>query len=267
MNHLMERYKTDSLVCSPVTFEQKLRDMIGKQMLESSEGQRDAAVHFAWGHDHDFGTFKLKGKMCTRHIDIMELFEKEIDLKERVKDAHVLDVGCWTGGASLLFAAMGAYRVLAIDEILGYTKCLHYLQTSFGIKNLFTLHTSLFDMILPHRTSFDIVYCAGVLYHLTDPVVGLRIMHNLLRPDGLLLLETVIYRADQGMSLVQYLGPSKTGWNWWFPTVSALKQMLADTGFNNVRRVDKSRGNRVCFVASKSAVVPMMQCGLSRKIT
>lgn len=275
MKQYMVRYKTGSLVdVSAEAFEQELRGMINRPIGRfwdgESNGQRDASVRFAWGHDHDFGTFKLDGKMKTRHIEIPGKFNDYFlgGLPPLIHGADVLDIGCWTGGASLMLAAMGAKSVLAVDEVGAYTKCLSCLKSAFKIDNLFIRNASLFEMnSVVDRRSFDLIYCAGVLYHLSDPIVGLRMIRNMLRPNGKLLLETAIHQTDSGMSLAEYLGPTKTGFNWWFPTVHALTQMLKDMGFDKVRRIDKDKGNRACFYATRSAVdVPIMQAGLSRNI-
>src|SRR5713101_224048 len=35
---------------------------------EQLRRQRDLTIKFTWGHDHDFGSFQLKGRMGRRHL-------------------------------------------------------------------------------------------------------------------------------------------------------------------------------------------------------
>ena len=43
---------------------------------------------FRWGHDHDFGTFQMKGQMGSRHILLLDDFER----LGAVPEGRVLDV-------------------------------------------------------------------------------------------------------------------------------------------------------------------------------
>jgi hypothetical protein len=38
------------------------------------ESQRDSSIKFYWGHNHDFGEFKLEGRMGERHINELANF-------------------------------------------------------------------------------------------------------------------------------------------------------------------------------------------------
>ena len=42
--------------------------------------QRDVSVKFYWGHNHDFGDFKVNGRMGDRHINIMAHFLELFDI-------------------------------------------------------------------------------------------------------------------------------------------------------------------------------------------
>jgi 2-polyprenyl-3-methyl-5-hydroxy-6-metoxy-1,4-benzoquinol methylase len=81
---------------------------------------------------------------------------------------------------------MGAAEVVAIDEVKKYVECLQFLKKSFAIDNLEPRHLSLYDLVDPaFQDRFDLVLFAGVLYHVTDPIVALRITFNCLRDGGM----------------------------------------------------------------------------------
>jgi len=96
--------------------------------------QRDLSVHFHWGHNHDFGTFRLRGRMGDRHIRLISRYAQMGAIPLDLAGASVFDIGCWTGGTSLLFAAMGA-SVYAIEEVRKYAECASYLAYAFGVED------------------------------------------------------------------------------------------------------------------------------------
>src|SRR5207245_11440784 len=111
------------------------RDAAGEGYADPAR-QRDLSVQFEWGHHHDFGTFSMAGLMQDRHIHVLAAFMTLFGIPGRdLTGKSVLDVGCWTGGTSLLLAAMGA-RVVAIEEVAKYAECTGYLRDAFGVAKL-----------------------------------------------------------------------------------------------------------------------------------
>ncbi len=279
---LMRKYQTKELVEeTPDAFRARLSqflEMVDWKMegFSSPEKQRDLSVRFHWGHDHDFGDFSLKGRMGQRHVDILASFIDQFEaLPTDLNGKKVLDVGCWTGGASLLLCALGA-DVISIDEVKKYIEALQYLKKSFGIKNLEPLRMSLFECgdTEQFQDGFDYVLFSGVLYHVTDPILALRTTFNCLKTGGVLLLETAA--ADSRETILTYEGPgvfgagshedlSRSGWNWFIPSPSALSQMMQDVGFVDVRLGTVVDG-RLLAVGRKEADMDIMRSGLSSDI-
>lgn len=278
MRQLLDSYKVDNLVgISPEEFEEELMKMTSindyeMEGLDSLEAQRLQSIEFTWGHTHNFGTFKMQGLMRDRHFTLAERYNRHVDLKALVKGKEVLDVGCWTGGAALMYAAMGAKTVVAIDEVLKYVEALYFLRSSFDIDALFPSHASIYNpaLVEKFRERFDVVSCSGVLYHITDMVVALRILRNVLKPGGVLLLETAGIKSVG--KIARYEGhlqgkwPGNQGWNWWFPSMELVEQMLIDVGFNEIN-LDWHPNNRIQGIALRTLVdKPMMQAGISLSI-
>lgn len=280
---LLRRYQTDRLVnVAPAAFRQRIDDF--QQLRDHAmEGysnpdlQRDLSIQFHWGHDHDFGSFAVPGRMGKRHLWLLSTFMEELRaLPRRLEGKRVLDIGCWTGGTSLLLAAMGA-EVLAIEEVKKYVDALTYLKDAFAIPNLEVRRLSLYECDAPElQDRFDYVLFAGVLYHVTDPVVALRLTFNCLKDGGTLLLETMAsHLADTGNGMLEYWGPTglttpgdteklnRGGWNWFVPTRQAIAQMLADVGFSDVRTTPVAH-ERAFAIATRTRHVDMLRAGLAR---
>jgi len=278
---LMSRYTTEHLVgIAPSEFERRIRGFLALRDHEMEgyadpAAQRDLSIRFTWGHDHDFGSFALPGQMGMRHVSLLAAFVDRFHaIRTDLTGTRVLDVGCWTGGTSLLLAAMGA-EVVAIEEVRKYVDCVAFLRDSFGVANLDVRNLSLYDVASSGDLleSFDVVLFAGVLYHLSDPVLGLRLTYDALREDGRLLLETAAARSAR--DVVRYEGPAATvggsaeeltrsGWNWFVPSPSVVARMLRDVGYEAVW-VRPAAGSRAFGVAKRRGKRDMLRAGLSRR--
>jgi 2-polyprenyl-3-methyl-5-hydroxy-6-metoxy-1,4-benzoquinol methylase len=107
---------------------------------------------------------------------------------------RVLDVGCRDGLFSFEAERLGAAEVIGIDNDLspGATEFLiPYFHSRVRMHEL-----NLYDLTPEHFGHFDVVLCPGVLYHLRHPFWGLKRLKEVLKPDGLLLLETAVWLDD-----------------------------------------------------------------------
>jgi 2-polyprenyl-3-methyl-5-hydroxy-6-metoxy-1,4-benzoquinol methylase len=261
----MRRYRVEELVnVDECAFKAKIEEYLALEDpeiegLADPAGQRDLSVRFHWGHDHDFGSFKLDGVMGSRHVrHLAEFIDGLQAIPRSLEGMRVLDLGCWTGGTSLLLAAMGA-EVVAIDEVRKYTDCLAYLKHAFALDNLEVRHLSLYYLTGAElQDRFDIVLFAGVLYHVTDPIVALRLTFNCLRDGGTCLLETTGFRHRQ--PLISY---ARRRWNWFDLSPAALAQMMSDVGYRQVRLGRVTPEDRLYAVARRETHVDMRRDGLS----
>lgn len=275
------RFRTDGLRnIDAGAFERNLRARIGSIDPESEgyaadevDRQRDLSVKFFWGHDHDFGKFRLDGRMGDRHIRLLADFCKLFPVQPAdFSGARVFDIGCWTGGTTLLLQALGA-AVVAIEEVKKYADTAAFLCQSFGLDNAEVRHTSLYQCNADaYRGQFDIVHFPGVIYHLSDPLLALRILFNSLRPDGTILVESMgidvaePYCRFDGSML--YGGGSaadlsRSGWNWFIPSPLALERMLREAGFEETQSVWHEPAGRVYAYGRKRREVGICKAGLS----
>jgi len=266
LRSLMCKYQIKDLITvDSQAFKKRLDEFLQLQDYEmegfkSPEKQRDLSVKFHWGHNHDFGEFFVEGRMGDRHISLLATFIDGFKVLPKSLDGlKVLDIGCWTGGTSLLLCAMGAH-VVAIEEVKKYVDLLHYLQYAFDLDRLEPKNLSLYECTTPEfQDSFDIILFAGVLYHVTDPVLALRISFNALRNGGICLLETAA--IDSNKPILSY---ERHRWNWFIPSQATLHQMMTDVGYIDVQ-VGKVVNGRVFAVGKRGTHIDMMRGGLSAR--
>lgn len=95
---------------------------------------------------------------------------------------------------------------------------------------------SVYDLT-PHRVGmYDIVFCASVLLHLTDPLRALYGIRRVCREQAIVCtgIDTARYKDDQPRAL--FLG-SALGQAFWLPTMKCLMQMALAAGFARVEPV------------------------------
>jgi SAM-dependent methyltransferase len=238
------------------------------------ERQRDLSIKFCWGHTHDFGDFKLEGRMRDRHIALLANFVQlfPVSLGD-FASKDVLDVGCWTGGTTLLLAALGA-RVHAIEEVRKYAETTAFLARCFGVDDRVHVDAaSLYACDAPaYYERFDVAYFPGVLYHLSDPLVGLRILFNSLKDGGIILVESE--GINHLMPFCQFEGSqihlcgskeelNRGGWNWFLPSPAALARMLREAGFEQVEALWHAETGRVYGYGRRLAHTGICRAGLS----
>jgi SAM-dependent methyltransferase len=273
---LMSRYTVDNLVgVTPAAFKKKIDGLVGKidyemegYTKEELSRQRDLSIKYVWGHNHNFGPWRMQGRMGNRHINLMDNFCRVFPTNPgSFKGKKVLDIGCWTGGTTLLLKALGA-DVVACEEVRKYAQTTEYLLRSFGFQDK-VLQKSLYE--LDFKEEFDIVYFPGVIYHLTDPVLALRILYNACKIGGTILVESAGSKNDAPICHFKGGGaPGKQtdqlnrgGWNWFMPSTACLGQMMWSAGFSDIKT--DWVAPRVYGYGVKKSQVGITRAGLSRR--
>lgn len=132
---------------------------------------------------------------------------------------RVADLGCGIGATTAMLAEMvgPSGSVTGVDANAAQIEQAGALCRSQGFANTTFQHADACATRLP-RASFDLVYCRFLLLHLPEPDNCLREMRELLKPDGILVVEdgdiasagsfppTVL---DSGADLFVRLGPRR----------------------------------------------------------
>jgi tRNA (mo5U34)-methyltransferase len=105
-----------------------------------------------------------------------------LQIPEDLTGKTVLDIGAWDGWFSFEFRRRGAKRVLAIDSYAwgprpsGYPRGLDCFLLAREFHNSMVEHQILdvHDLSPDATATFDLVFCAGVLYHVRHPLLVLE---------------------------------------------------------------------------------------------
>ena len=165
-------------------------------MVLSSDTENEFANH-KWFHAIDFGDFASSGRFPPGHPQNITLYGfmdmiQHIDLR----DADVLDIGAVDGLASFGMKKMGARRVAATDSVDHQT--FRRAREVLGLDVEYFPRTQIKDFgdRFP-KGSFDVILCAGVIYHMFNPVSAFLECRKIVKEGGYLLMETPYYAGEE----------------------------------------------------------------------
>lgn len=157
-----------------------------------------------------------------------------------LKDRYVLDVGCGNGYHCWRMHGEGARMVIGIDPTILYVMQFQVLQKYIQEPHVAVLPLGIDD--LPRQMQgFDTVFSMGLLYHRRAPFDHLIQLKECLRPDGELVLETIVIEGRDGDVLSPKGRYAKMKNVWFIPSVKTLEGWLARIGFRDIQTVDVTR--------------------------
>jgi SAM-dependent methyltransferase len=209
-----------------------------------------------WYHAIDFGNVRTAGRIPPPQPPNYTLFGifrflEYID----VSDLDVIDVGTMDGLMAFALKRLGARRVVATD--LWDRDQFRLARRILGYEDEIEYHTHLDIREMPERFGlggFDALVLAGVLYHLLSPLEYLIHCRQLLKRDGLLLMETCFDPASEDVALRFNMGidpaPFAEPTTYFLPTLGALLALLRTAAFDPLSVARISGGsNRVSVLA------------------
>ena len=220
-------------VLRPATLALTLPTSLDVPALEHRIRDIASRSQYGWGHTIDFGGFRVEGLLGDAYLSIAGGFDQFGWWPARLDGLAVADVGCFSGGLSLLAAQRGARVVYAVDEIPEHLEQCRLLVDAVGATNVRPLLRSVYDLSqdIPRR-SLDIVVLSGVLYHLSDMLVGLYVLRELLKPGGTLLIES--NGVDDSTHSYANFGRFYGGM-WWQPTGLCIADMCSYMGYDGAQ--------------------------------
>lgn len=183
---------------------------------------------YGWGHTFDLGPVRVDGMLGDGYLRIAGLLDDWNWWPQSLSGAQVADVGCFSGGLSAFLSARGAEQVYSIDEIPEHLAQCEWLVRATGANNVKCLSASLYDLpgLLP-QSNLDLILMSGVLYHLSDMLVGLLTAQTLLKEGGTLIVESNAVECFEH-SYANF-GRFAAGM-WWQPSALCIRDMCEFMG-------------------------------------
>lgn len=150
--------------------------------------QRFAATK--WFHAIDFGEFASSGRFKPGDPQNVTLFGTMDLIKHiNVRGTDVLDIGAVDGLTSFGVRQLGARRVVATDSFARDTFELARAALDLDVEYYPGVQLADFAARFGHG-QFDLIVCAGVIYHMLNPASAFFECRKLIKENGLLIVES-----------------------------------------------------------------------------
>ena len=103
--------------------------------------------------------------------------------REYKPDLDILIAGCGTNQAAVFAYSNPDAKVVGVDVSQPSLDHQQYLKDKHGLFNL-ELHLLSIEELRTLGRDFDLVVSTGVLHHMADPAVGMKVLGDCVRPDG-----------------------------------------------------------------------------------
>jgi 2-polyprenyl-3-methyl-5-hydroxy-6-metoxy-1,4-benzoquinol methylase len=116
------------------------------------------------------------------------------------KNKRVLDIGCRDGLFSFEAEKLGAQEVIGIDNDLSLGSVnvlIPYLKSKVQMYEL-----NILDLKPETFGLFDVVIFSGVLYHLRYPFWSLKLIKDVLREGGQIIIETAVFMDENPRAML-----------------------------------------------------------------
>ncbi|MBA7631377.1 Ubiquinone biosynthesis O-methyltransferase [subsurface metagenome] len=156
---------------------------------------------------------------------------KTFDVLPKIPKPRILDIGCGTGVVTIELASLTDGEILGMDID---QKALNKLNEKIREKGLSDQITTQYGSLLKSglkRESFDIIWAEGVI-HIIGFKNGFKACHELLKPDGFLVLAEAIVGMNRNLDLITKSGfdlYNQIDWEkmcWWTKFYAPLEKTL-----------------------------------------
>lgn len=183
-------------------------------------------------------SFELVPGVWTPGAHHIRTLLAESDLPANLSGKSVLDVGAANGAVCFELERRGATRIIGADIISGTDFGFELTRDFLGSQAEF-ICASIYELPEILSEQLHVVVFYGVLYHLRHPLLALDTLYRLVRPDGMVLIETAVSdgelldAAERSVSAL-YPGDGLNGdpTNWFAPTVRCLVDWCESSGFS-----------------------------------
>lgn len=228
-----------------------------KDAALSAEEIRRRAADYEWYHAVDLG----HGIVTPGQYDLTPLLPN-YGIPDSLAGKSVLDVGPGHGFFAFEFERRGAK--VTTSELPTWTAHdggpvlretfsripeeagTEYHRGAFGFaiqargSQVVRRFESVYDLT-PERTGrFDLVFCASVLLHLTDPLRALYAIRGVCRDEAIICtgIDTQLHVTNQARA--RFVGTASNQ-AFWLPTMTCLEQWVLAAGFARVERISTFR--------------------------
>lgn len=155
-----------------------------------------------------------------------------------IKNASVLDVGCGNGYYMWRMLGLGAKQIIGVDPMDLYFAQFRTIKHFLPNRDDTVHFLPLIAESLPFNQCFDYVFSMGVLGHRRSPIDHLMLLKSFLKPQGKLILETLVINGTETDVLMPPDRYANMHNIWFLPSIKALTIWLKRCNFSHIELID-----------------------------
>lgn len=146
-----------------------------------------------------------------------------------IQDKDVADIGCNNGYYLFKMIPYSPKSLTGFDPYALF-KCQFDFINHF-IQSQITFELLGIEDLPAYPKLFDVILCMGVLYHRTDPIMTLKHLSRALKPQGEVILDTLILKSEEDIALCPPKSYAKMSNAYFIPSIKALQGWCERAGF------------------------------------
>lgn len=157
-----------------------------------------------------------------------------------LENKRIADIGCNNGYYLFRMLEYNPYELIGFDP--SAQTFLQFLFINKFIKSTIKYKLHGIENI-KKNDKFDVIFCLGVLYHRSDPISCLKSIKQLLKPNGVAIIDTMFISGDEEVALCPKHTYSKIKNIYFIPTIKALQNWCTRANFKNFEIIDTKSTN------------------------
>jgi len=145
----------------------------------------------------------------------------------------IADIGCNNGYYMFRMAAHAPALVLGLEPYIQHYYAFKTLNRLAGQNNL-AIEPFGVENISLFRSSFDLIFLMGIIYHRISPVEMLREIKAAMKPGGCLIVESQAIPGEEPVALFPEKRYAKVPGTYFVPTAACLRNWLSRAGFKGI---------------------------------
>jgi SAM-dependent methyltransferase len=189
------------------------------------------------------------------------------DLREYLGENHpkrVLEIGPRDGKDTARLLTLDPGRLLLIDLPSMKESNAIWLERLKSDKIDYLSANFMYSPVVEQLEPFDCIWCTGVLYHNPEQLRMIRRLYDLLKPQGVLVIESATIRRPwlRNQQCVEIIYPPSVEYKRKYhvsmnvthlPSASAMEAWLKMVGFQEVRRSECHKKQSVAMARNRAA--------------
>ena len=132
----------------------------------------------------------------------LEIVPNKVERDNKFINPNILVAGCGTGHHPILSSRFKNANLLAVDLSLKSLAFAKRKTFELGIKNIDFLHEDILQL-KKQNINFDIIESVGTLHHMKYPIEGLKVLLDILKPNGFMKLGLYSKIARQHIVIIK----------------------------------------------------------------